>query len=281
MNIRKKDSCEQHQPGTKRITFSPHSGTKGAGVFIMDEYDKKVAEELSDWQKRMQKSPSLVNRISKRIQVRINKVIPEKAHVAITTAIREMVRAVLTGAKFTTPEPVTGLDLYTRESEVRRKITFYTNTSSAEGAVAGAGGILLSLADFPIWLTLKMKMLFDIAALYGYDVNDFKERLYILHIFQLTFSSQQYRKKIFSQLENWDKFRSDLPEKFKDFDWRNFQQEYRDYIDLAKLLQLVPGIGAVVGAYVNHRLTRRLGLNAMQAYRMREQLPSGYLKQNN
>jgi len=55
----------------------------------------------------------------------------------------------------------------------------------------------------------------------------------------------------------------------QEFDWRNFQQEYRDYIDLAKLLQLVPGIGAVVGAYVNHKLTEKLGEFAMQAYRMR------------
>jgi hypothetical protein len=126
-----------------------------------------------------------------------------------------------------------------------------------------------------------MKMLFDIAALYGYDVKDFKERLYILHIFQLTFSSQQYRKTVFAQLENWDQRKADLPNHFRDFDWRNFQQEYRDYIDLAKLLQLIPGIGAAVGAYVNHRLTRRLGINAMQAYRMRQQPYSGYLKQNN
>jgi hypothetical protein len=242
----------------------------------MDDYQKKVAEELSDWQHRMKKSPSLVNQLSKRIQVRINRIIPEKAHVAITAALREMIRAVLSGAMFTTAAPVEGLDLYTRESEVRRKIKFYTNTSSAEGAVTGAAGILLGLADFPIWLTLKMKMLFDIAALYGYDVKDYKERIYILHIFQLTFSSQQHRQKIYAILESWEEYKNTLPPTTKDFDWRNFQQEYRDYIDLAKLLQLVPGIGAAVGAYVNHRLTRKLGLNAMQAYRMRER-PTGYL----
>jgi hypothetical protein len=243
----------------------------------MDDYEKKVVEELSDWQKRMKRSPSLVNRLSKRVQVRINRIIPEKAHVAITAALREMIKAVLQGAKFTTPDAVSGLDLYTREAEVKRKITFYTNTSSAEGAVTGAGGLLLGLADFPIWLTLKMKMLFDIASLYGYDVKDYKERLYILYIFQLTFSSQQHRKKIFALLESWDQHKNQLPLTFKDFDWRTFQQEYRDYIDLAKLLQLVPGVGAVVGAYVNHRLTRKLGLNAMQAYRMREPLPYGFL----
>jgi len=51
--------------------------------------------------------------------------------------------------------------------------------------------------------------------------------------------------------------------------WREFQQEYRDYIDIAKLLQLVPGIGAVVGANANSKLMDKLGVTAMNAYRMR------------
>jgi hypothetical protein len=68
---------------------------------------------------------------------------------------------------------------------------------------------------------------------------------------------------------NWKDQVFPLPEDIHQFDWRSFQQEYRDYIDIAKLLQLVPGIGAVVGAYVNHRLTEKLGQYAMNAYRLR------------
>ena len=30
-------------------------------------------------------------------------------------------------------------------------------------------------------------------------------------------------------------------------DWQQLQQEYRDTIDFRKMLQLVPGIGAIVG----------------------------------
>ena len=41
-------------------------------------------------------------------------------------------------------------------------------------------------------------------------------------------------------------------------DWEKFQTEYRDYIDLAKMLQLVPVIGAPVGAYANYQLLQRL-----------------------
>ena len=53
------------------------------------------------------------------------------------------------------------------------------------------------------------------------------------------------------------------------FDWRRFQQEYRDYIDLAKMAQMLPLIGAPVGMIVNYRLLDRLGETAINAYRMR------------
>jgi hypothetical protein len=35
------------------------------------------------------------------------------------------------------------------------------------------------------------------------------------------------------------------------------------------MVQLIPGIGAVVGFVVNYRLIRKLGITAMNAYRMR------------
>ena len=60
-----------------------------------------------------------------------------------------------------------------------------------------------------------------------------------------------------------------MPDDINQFEWRQFQQEYRDYIDLAKMAQLIPGIGAVVGIVVNYRLVKKLGYTAMNAYRMR------------
>ena len=70
-------------------------------------------------------------------------------------------------------------------------------------------------------------------------------------------------------MEEFDEIKNDLSDNIEDFDWISFQQEYRDYIDLAKLLQLVPGIGAVVGAYVNHKLVNKLGDYAISCYHMR------------
>ena len=59
------------------------------------------------------------------------------------------------------------------------------------------------------------------------------------------------------------------PDNLDAIDWRKFQQEYRDHIDLAKMAQLIPLIGAPVGAVVNYRLVDRLGDCAIGAYRMR------------
>lgn len=232
-------------------------------------YEDIAMLEAEAWRLRMNKRPSFINALSKKVQVKINNVIPEKVHRVITTAIKQMTRAVCFGAEFTNPDPLASGTLEDRETRVKEKIRFYRNTAAAEGAITGAGGILLGLADFPIWLTLKIKMLYEIAALYGYNMTNYKERIFLLHIFELTFSSQQHRMKTIGIIEDWVSYQKTLPVRAEDFDWRNFQQEYRDYIDLAKLLQLVPGIGAPVGAVVNHRLTEKLGKMAMNAYRLR------------
>ncbi len=73
---------------------------------------------------------------------------------------------------------------------------------------------------------------------------------------------------MFRGLEDWDLHRH--PENYEHFDWRTFQQEYRDYIDLAKMAQLIPLVGAPIGAFVNWRLLERLGETAMNGYRLRE-----------
>jgi uncharacterized protein (DUF697 family) len=212
----------------------------------------------------------MANRLAKNLQNRMNNFIPEKVHKVITVTIQKMVEGVLFGAKYTTPKPKTDASLQLREAYVKERIEFYRKTASAEGAITGAGGILLGLADFPILIGIKLKMLFEIAALYGYDVKDYKERVYLLYIFQLTFSSQQGRNEVYKHITNWQGYSSTLPHDVEEFDWRSFQQEYRDYIDLAKMAQLIPVIGAAVGAIVNYKLINQLGETAMNCYRMRK-----------
>ena len=237
----------------------------------METYEEKILLELIIWQQKMTKKPSLTNRLTKGLQKKINNVIPEKVHNVITTAIKNMVKAVLIGSEYISNQPVNyGQEsLEELEKLVLEKRNFYKKAAVVSGAGTGAGGLLLGLADFPILLSLKIKFLFDVATIYGFDVREFRERLYILKLFELAFSSQQKRTEVYNYISGWDKKIEQIPSDMDTFNWRSFQQEYRDYIDLAKMMQLMPGIGAVVGAYANYQLMDKLSETAMNGYRQR------------
>lgn len=232
----------------------------------MNEYELKVYDEVQEWKRKLTRRSGMMNRLSKKAQVKINEVIPEKVHEIMTESIKSMVKATLFGSQMTTNRnQADGLTLEERDELVRKKISTYQKTAIVEGAGTGAGGFLLGLADFPLLLTIKMKFLFDAAATYGFDTKQYEERLFILHVFQLAFSSDEIRRNTLAEIENWETRKQVLVE----MDWRKFQQEYRDYIDFVKMLQLVPGIGAFVGAYANNNLLKNLGETAMNAYRLR------------
>lgn len=242
---------------------------RGLSYLRMSHYENEVRHELSDWQHEMLRAPNLVDRAARRLQAKVNGYIPERVHETVTTVIKQMTRAVLTGSHHTTQPPLKNEILYLRERRVLDKIDFYRRTAAVEGGITGAGGFLLGLADFPVLIALKLKLLFEIASLYGHSTEDYRERMYVLHIFQLAFCGAMRRREIYLRMADWREAGTRLPASIHDFDWRGFQQEYRDYIDLAKLAQLLPVIGAPVGVVVNNRLVRRLGVTAMNAYRMR------------
>jgi uncharacterized protein (DUF697 family) len=232
----------------------------------MNNYEQKAYAEVQEWKKKLLKRSNLIKRISKKAQVKINETIPEKAHRVITDAIKNMVKVTVAGSGFITKTDFSrGTTLEEREKKLKEKISVYQKTATIEGAGTGAGGIFLGLADFPLLLSIKMKFLFEAASIYGFDTREYEERLFILHVFKLAFSSDEKRKETLEIIENWE----DRKKEIIDMDWQEFQQEYRDYIDFVKMLQLVPGIGAVVGAYANYNLMEHLGEVAQNAYRLR------------
>ena len=235
----------------------------------MSNYEEAALKELALWKKEMTKEPSSANSFIKAIQVKTNGLLPDKISNLITQTIKNMVKAVLMGSEFTTKKSPAKGNLETRETLVKERLDFYRKSAVVSGAGTGAAGLLVGMADFPILVSFKIKFLFDTASLFGFDVGDYKERLYILYVFKLAFSSEEKRREVFAQILNWDAYVKELPTDINLFDWKTFEQEYRDYIDLAKMLQLVPGIGAVVGAYANYKLMEKLGRIAINAYRLR------------
>ena len=95
-------------------------------------YEAQIQKELKAWQKKMRSNPSLFDKFSKRMQVKVNSYIPEKVHQAITTAIKQMVRGVLFGATYSTKAQPAEQSLLDAEAAVLRRINFYKSAAAAE-----------------------------------------------------------------------------------------------------------------------------------------------------
>ena len=229
------------------------------------QYEQRARHELLLWKNRVCVKPSKAMRLSNQVQTVINRKIPKKIHDMISTSIKTMVEGVLNGSAYFKKADHAGKSLEEKEAIAQSMLNVYRRTAVIEGAGTGAGGLLLGLSDFPLLLSIKMNFLFCISELYGYDSKKWEERVFILLVFQLAFSSVDKRKELLSIMEDWDHNQ----ELYKGIDWQSFQQEYRESIDFIKMMQLVPGIGAAVGAWANYRLLEQLGETAKYAYRMR------------
>lgn len=235
-------------------------------VTVVDE--TTVRTEVAAWRTRVLKRHGLWDKATRGTQDRINRIIPERMHQVITAGVEAMTKGILFGSDVLQAKPGPRGSLAASELKARAAIKVYRNTASVEGGVAGAGGFVLAAADFPALMAIKVRMLADIVAAYGWGGGSLRERLFVLHIFHLAFASARRRPEALADLERWIAD-IDQPQAITDYDWRTFQIEYRDHIDLAKMAQLIPVVGAPIGAVVNWRLVERLGETAIMACRMR------------
>ncbi|WP_443092794.1 EcsC family protein [Chryseolinea sp. T2] len=187
-------------------------------------YKDHVVRAVDSWSAAIRKEPYYSTQLARRFQKKINSIIPEKVHAAITSAVKHMTEAVCFGIGYTSMDPLANIPFQEAESKADGRIAFYAKTAAAEGALTGAGGILLGLADFPLWLTLKMKMLFEIASIYGYDATDYKERVFLLRIFELTFSGYDRKRELLDVVNNWEEQRRKMPDTLRHLTGERFNR---------------------------------------------------------
>lgn len=233
-------------------------------LHVSNLYYKAVKKELRMWEKAMLKRPGITAKAVTALQEKTQRMIPQKAQDFITESIRKMTEAIMAGSGLISKtEPHDGVSLGESDYLVERAYNAYDKAAIAQGFGFGLGGILLGLADFPALLGIKVKFLFDCAKYYGFDTRDRSERLFLLCVFQLAFCGGARRAELFHIIKSW---RETAPAAV---DWEAFQTEYRNYIDLAKLMQLLPVVGSVAGAAANHSLLKKLKATAMNCYRLR------------
>ena len=229
-------------------------------------YEEKALKEALRWRRSLEKRSSLMQRQSKRVQAAVNNKIPDKVHNVVTESIRKMIETALTTSEYVRPLEVNPeWTLEEREQRLEEILKQYKQAAAFEGAGTGFGGFWLGLADFPLFLSIKMKFLFDAGQLYGFNVDSYEEKVFLLNVFMLAFSSDDARRSMKDVVLDWDQ----IPQSRKQIDWKTLQIEYRDTLDFVKLLQLFPGIGAAVGYIANGRLLQHLGETTKNASRLR------------
>jgi len=238
----------------------------------MSDYMEKVERELMRWKYKTLRSPSMPAKVSKRWQNKLNDKIPDKVHNVMTESVKQMVKATLASSDYLSKQEILiNQSLEERENLLDKRIEMYKRTAALEGAGTGFGGIVLGLVDFPLLLNIKMKFLFEAARIYGYDSDEMEERLFLLSVFRLAFSKEDKKKKVFNEVREWENKNKSWQRygNLNEMDWKDFQLEYRDFIDLPKTLQLIPGFGAIVGATANYHYLDLLAYHTKNSYRHR------------
>lgn len=105
----------------------------------MSDYKEHIRIELEFWKRERMQQPSRLDKMTDRIQKKVNSYIPDPIHKVITVTIKTMLKAVLLRSEYTTSvTPPVEMSLLHREALVRQKIEDYGKTGAAEGGITGA-----------------------------------------------------------------------------------------------------------------------------------------------
>lgn len=100
-------------------------------------YDQHVARALDAWRDRINKEPYYSTQLTRRFQRKVNSMIPEKVHAAITSAVKHMTETVCLGIGYISKDPLRDTPFEVAEKRVDERIAFYAKTAAAEGALTG------------------------------------------------------------------------------------------------------------------------------------------------
>ncbi|KZE79602.1 hypothetical protein AV654_14970 [Paenibacillus elgii] len=150
--------------------------------------------------------------------------------------------------------------------------------ATAQGATTGFGGLFTLAIDIPAILGLSLKVLQEMAMVYGYDPNDKRERVFVIKCLQFASSDIVGKKAVLEELADFDNEHRQRDAISQLQGWREVVTIYRDNFGWKKLFQLVPVAGMIFGAVLNRSTLQDVGEAGKMLYRKRrvlERLRSG------
>ena len=153
-----------------------------------------------------------------------------------------------------------------------------------EGGATGAVGFAGLVADVPALLAVSLRLIRQIGICYGFDMASQQEQEYLMHVLRIGSTSNvkarmeslialKHVEQILLKL-SWQKMSRDLARKEISrrsllASTRQFAQRMGLHLTERKALQLVPVIGALVGASFNALFVNDVGRSAYMVYRRR------------
>jgi len=173
-----------------------------------------------------------------------------------------------------------------KAADVVAKHCWYSNVAYAagEGGTTGAIGFAGLAADVPALLTITLRMIRQIGICYAYDTTSDVEREYVMHVLRVGSTSNLRAKmeclvalKQFEQIllkVSWQAMseafaRKEISRLSLLAAARQLSQKLGVQLTRRKALQLVPVVGALVGASFNAVFVNDVGRAAYMLYRRR------------
>ncbi|MBP1153386.1 MULTISPECIES: EcsC family protein [unclassified Paenibacillus] len=156
--------------------------------------------------------------------------------------------------------------------------------ATAQGATTGFGGIFTLAVDIPAVLGLSLKVLQELAIVYGYDPKEKTERIFIIKCLQFASSDIVGKKAVLEELADFGSERRHNEAISQLQGWREVVAAYRDNFGWKKLFQMVPIAGMIFGAVLNRGTLQDVAEAGKMLYRKRrvlERLRSLETRQSN
>lgn len=171
---------------------------------------------------------------------------------------------------------VSGLSLEDADKTVGWLAAKYKSLALAEGAGAGAAGIAGIAIDIPTLIALNLRAIGEYATYYGFDIERQEERLFAFNILALSSSPADASKNV--AMAQLVKISQQVAKKqtWKQLEQHAFVKIIQQIasslgvkITKAKLAQIIPVAGAVVGGGFNAYFTSNVCEAAYYLYRER------------
>lgn len=131
-------------------------------------------------------------------------------------------------------------------------IQAHKKIATVQGATTGIGGIFTLLIDIPLILGISLKVLQELAIVYGYHPHEKNERIFIVKCLQFSSSDIVGKKAIIEDLATLGEEAGATNQTMAQIQgWREVLITFRDNFGWKKLFQIIPIAGMIFGAYFN------------------------------